>query len=326
MSKYKFTILSYLYDHKDQHVSGQKIAEQLNISRTAVWKTIETLKEEGFVIESIQNKGYKIIQFPDVWDNNLMRLLIGNSEYFKSIYVYKEVTSTQKMAHEKLLTNQEPFIVISEVQNSGRGRFNRVWDSQGEKGLWMSLVFNPHISFQKIATFNLFISLAIAETMRSEFKVNAQVKWPNDIYINDKKVCGFLTEINGDSTGVHHIICGIGINLNHALMDFPEDLQRKATSISLESGHTINRYTFFEALYRRIELYYQRFMTTEFSEIKEQYTAYSNIWGRTLRYTEGSKQVMGEAIEIKDDGRLIVRDADGMTHQFISADIEMQVE
>ncbi|UTH12853.1 biotin--[acetyl-CoA-carboxylase] ligase [Macrococcus equipercicus] len=325
MSKYKYKILSYLYDHKESYVSGQHIAEQLQISRTAVWKTIESLKDEGFVFDSVQNKGYKLVEFPDVWDNNLMQLMIRKSDYFSTIYVDHEVTSTQKVAHEKLLDNSEPFIVISEVQTAGRGRFNRVWDSQGKKGLWMSLVFNPHIPFAKIATFNLFISLAIAETMR-DYGVNATVKWPNDIYINDRKVCGFLTEISGDSAGVHHIICGIGINLNHMPADFPEELQTTATSIALERGRTVNRYAFFEALYQQIERSYNQFMTLEFSDIKEQYKAYSNIWGRTLRYTEGKKQIFGEAVDIKDDGRLIVRDEAGNTHQFISADIEMQVD
>ncbi len=326
MSKYKYKILSYLYDHKDNYVSGQKAAEQLNISRTAVWKTIESLKQEGFVIGSVQNKGYKLVSFPDVWDNNLMKLMIRTSTDFNAIHVYQEVTSTQKIAQEKLLETDEPFIVISEIQTEGRGRFNRVWDSQGKKGLWMSVVFHPQISFQKVTTFNLFISLAIAETIRSEYGVKAEVKWPNDIYIHDRKVCGFLTEINGDSTSVKHIICGIGINLNHEASDFQDDLTDRATSIALESGAAVNRYQFFESLCRRLAHYYQLFLTHDFNEIKDQYKSYSNIWGRVLRYTEGNKQIMGEAIDIMDDGRLIVVDDTGHRHQFISADIEMQVD
>lgn len=322
MSKYKYEILELLIDSKE-HISGQNIAKHLNISRTAVWKVIEQLREEGFSINTIQSKGYELSGFPNVWDKHLLKLAIRQSKYFKDIYVYDVVDSTQKKAHEIIEPGSEPFIIISEEQTAGRGRFNRAWDSQGEKGLWTSLVFNPDISFRKIATFNLFISLAIAETIEKVAHINAQVKWPNDVYVNNKKVCGFLTEVQGDSTGVNHIICGIGINLNHELTDFPNDLQQKATSLKIESNNEVNRLAFFMRLIGAIEYMYTIFLNSEFKDIKEKYKEVSNIWDRPLRYTSGSKQITGRAIDILDDGILVVKDDEGHLHQFISADIEM---
>ncbi|ULG73346.1 biotin--[acetyl-CoA-carboxylase] ligase [Macrococcus brunensis] len=323
MAKYKSDILELLYHNRSTYLSGQMIAEQLSISRTAVWKTIELLKQQGFSLSSVQNKGYQLTRFPEEWDQDMMALIIKQSSYFKKRFVYKEVTSTQLVAKEKMLETDEPFIVVSEVQTAGRGRFNRNWDSQGSKGLWMTAVFRKEVPLHKIMTFNLFMSLAIAKTIRRVSGAEAKIKWPNDIYIDDRKCCGFLTEISGDASAIQNIICGIGINLNHELSDFQDELAVKATSLMAATGQKINRYQFFEELLTEIEVAFQQFITLEFSDIKEEYMQYSNIWQRKLRYTEGKKVVEGTAVEMMDDGRLIVQDDEGTLHHFISADIEL---
>ncbi|TDM03000.1 biotin--[acetyl-CoA-carboxylase] ligase [Macrococcus hajekii] len=323
MSKYRSQIVELLHHNQHQYLSGQKIAEQLMISRTAVWKTIEQMKQQGFIIDSIQNKGHKLKSYPAEWDADIIQLVTRQSAYFKQQYVFKEVTSTQAVAKEKVLDNDRPFIVISEVQTAGKGRFNRQWDSQGDKGLWMSLVFSDEIPLYKITTFNLFISLAVARTIRSVSGAKAEVKWPNDIYINDYKCCGFLTEISGHANAIQQIICGIGINLNHQQADFPAELQHKATSIKEMTGETVDRYAFLDSLLSEIEHAYQQFLTHDFSDIKAEYKMYSNIWNRSLQYTEGTRKVTGQAVDILDDGRLVVRDEAGSIHHFISADIEI---
>ncbi|TDM04257.1 biotin--[acetyl-CoA-carboxylase] ligase [Macrococcus carouselicus] len=323
MSKYKSSILKLLHQNREQYLSGQRIAEQLSISRTAVWKTIEMLKSQGFQVRSVHNKGYQLTGYPDEWDQDMMQLVTQQSDFFKQRFVYKEVSSTQTVAKEKMLEITEPFIVISEIQTKGRGRFNRQWNSMGEKGLWMTLVLSTEVPLHKIMTFNLFLSLAIARTIRTVGGVDAKVKWPNDIYIDDRKCCGFLTEISGDASAIHHIICGIGINLNHEIQDFPVELQQKATSIKAATGQSVNRYVFLEKLLSELEIAYHQFLTEEFSAIKEEYKYYSNMWDRRLRYTEGRNTIEGQAIDILDDGRLVVRSDDGVIHQFISADIEI---
>ncbi|MCE4957053.1 biotin--[acetyl-CoA-carboxylase] ligase [Macrococcoides caseolyticum] len=322
MSKYKQEILSYIMQHENEYVSGQKLAEQFNISRTAVWKAIEALKVQGFIFESIKNKGYRITKYPTHWDSDFLSYILKDS-LFKTQYVYQEVASTQIIAHEKLLEHNNPFLVLSEIQTAGRGRFKRPWVSKPDKGLWMSLVLHPNISYQQIATFNLFMSIAIAETIKRLTSLDPKIKWPNDIYINDKKVCGFLTEINGDSDGVHTIICGIGININHEYDEFDDCLREIATSLKIESGKETNRYQLIKTLIDEITKYYDAFLTQPFSNIKAVYISYSMIWDRTLRYTEGEKQIYGKAVDLKDDGVLVVVDITGQLHQFISADIEV---
>ncbi|WP_414049684.1 biotin--[acetyl-CoA-carboxylase] ligase [Macrococcus animalis] len=322
MSKYKQELLSYLMAHQLDYVSGQKLAEHFNISRTAVWKVIESLKSQGYQFESINNKGYRITSLPNHWDSDLLSYLLQDS-IFQQQFVFEEVTSTQTVAHELSMKYDEPLIILSELQTAGRGRFKRPWDSKADKGLWMSLVMHPNISYQQIATFNLFMSIAIAEAIKKVAQLDPKIKWPNDIYINNKKICGFLTEIAGDSDGVHTIICGIGININHTHEDFDEKLRQTATSLKIESKAILNRYTFIETLIESIEQYYKLFLTQPFSEVKGVYKSYSMIWDRILRYTEGDKQIYGKAIDLKDDGVLVVLDDTGELHQFISADIEV---
>ncbi|MGK0554533.1 biotin--[acetyl-CoA-carboxylase] ligase [Macrococcus capreoli] len=322
MSKYKQEILSYLMAHQTEYVSGQTLANHFNISRTAIWKAIEALKTQGFTFESIKNKGYRITDLPHQWDRDLLSYVLKDA-IIDQLYVYEEVTSTQTIAHELCLAHDEPLLVLSEIQTSGRGRYKRPWSSQPNTGLWMSLVLHPNISYQQIATFNLFISIAIAEAIKAITHLEPKIKWPNDIYINNKKVCGFLTEINGDSDGVHTVICGIGININHNIDDFDGRLRQTATSLKIESKEEIDRYQFIKTLMDMIAHYYDMFLTQPFSEIKSVYKSYSMIWDRTLRYTEGNKQIHGKAVDLKDDGVLVVLDDNGALHQFISADIEV---
>lgn len=321
MSKYKQSILDFLIKQND-YVSGQTLAENFDISRTAVWKAIEALKRQGYQFDAIKNKGYKIVKYPERWDVDLINILLQNT-IFKHQFVYEEVNSTQTVAHELRLEIDEPFIVLSEIQTAGRGRFKRVWDSKPNTGLWMSIVLHPNISYQQIATFNLFMSIAIAKAIETICRIKPAIKWPNDIFINDKKVCGFLTEINGDADGIHTIVCGIGININHNENDFNDTLNKTATSLKIASGQEVNRNEFLKTLIQTLQHYYTLFETKSFSEIKPIYKSYSMIWDRTLRYTEGEKQIYGKAIDLKDNGVLVVLDEEGALHQFISADIEL---
>ncbi|RXK19263.1 biotin--[acetyl-CoA-carboxylase] ligase [Macrococcus sp. DPC7161] len=322
MSKYKYDIIHLLVKNQSQFISGQKIASLLNISRTSVWKSIEQLKEEGFMITSVSNKGHQLKSWPKNWDKHLIKLVLSSQHYFKHFEVRDEVDSTQKLAQSLLHQLDEPFIVISEHQSKGRGRFNRNWESKVNEGIWMSLVFKDQIPFEKIQTFNLFISLAIAKTIQKFVDADAvKIKWPNDIYIQDKKVCGFLTEINGNIDEVSGIICGIGINVNQTT--FNDEIKDKATSIHLAADNIIDRYQLLEMLINNILKYYQLFLSVPFSDIKSEYQLYSNVWQRTLKYTQGNKIIHGKAINIEDDGQLVVIDEKGQLHKMISADIEM---
>lgn len=321
MSKYENDIVKILFESK-RSVSGQKIAEQLNISRTAVWKAIDRLKDRGYTIESISNKGYQLVAFPKQWDSLLINSILEKSSLFNKAYIFDKLKSTQDEAEKIALSESQPFLVISETQTDGRGRFKRHWSSQADTGLWMSVVLQPDISLQKLTTFNLFIALALANTVR-HYHSEVKIKWPNDIYLNDKKLSGFLTEIKGSQDNISQIICGIGVNLNTERTDFPDELESTATSLQIETVNAIDRYEFLEGLLLNLEKYYKLFLTGTFSEVKEEYESYALIFERTLKYTEGSRVIIGRAESLNDDGTLNVKSAEGDMHRFISADIEL---
>ncbi|UTH10545.1 biotin--[acetyl-CoA-carboxylase] ligase [Macrococcoides canis] len=321
MSKYENDIVKILFESKHS-VSGQKIAEQLNISRTAVWKAIDRLKDRGYKIESINNKGYQLVAIPRQWDSHLINSILEKSSLFNKGYIFEALKSTQDEAEKLALSESQPFLVISEKQTEGRGRFKRHWSSQPDTGLWMSVVLQPDISLQKLTTFNLFIALALANTVR-HYHLDVKIKWPNDIYLNDRKLSGFLTEIKGSQDNISQIICGIGVNLNTERTHFPDELESTATSLKIETGNTIDRYEFLEGLLLNLEKYYELFLTGTFSEVKAEYESYAFIFDRTLKYTEGSRVIIGRAESLNDDGTLNVKSAEGDMYRFISADIEL---
>ncbi|ELN1796280.1 biotin--[acetyl-CoA-carboxylase] ligase [Staphylococcus pseudintermedius] len=322
MSKYLDQILELLTDARPDYISGQTIAEQLNVSRMTVKKTVDQLKAEGFSIDSIHNKGHQLKALPQAWHKGVLTSIFKHQSFINQFQTYPSVDSTQQVAKKAILNDDRTMLILSDEQTAGKGRFKRVWQSSKGKGLWMSLVLRPDIPFSMLTTFNLFMSLAISEAIQSYSPAKVEIKWPNDIYIEGQKVCGFLTEMVANADGIEAVICGIGINLNHDVEDFDEALQQTATSVKLHYGKNINRYDFLEQLMQRIEVRYQQFLTEPFTTIKDEYIQRSNIWNKQLRFTEGKQQFYGNVMEIDDQGFLLVFDRDGDFHRLMSADIE----
>ncbi|ARJ51870.1 biotin--[acetyl-CoA-carboxylase] ligase [Staphylococcus lutrae] len=323
MSKYRDSILELITEASPNYISGQTIAEKLNISRMTVKKTVDQLKLEGFSIDSIHNRGHRLNQLPQTWHAGVMRGHFKNQSLVDHFLAFDSVDSTQQVAKKAILEDDRAMLIVSDEQTAGKGRFKRVWQSSKGKGLWMSLVLRPQISFSMLTTFNLFISLAICEAIQPYTTAKVSIKWPNDIYIEGKKVCGFLTEMVANADGIEAVICGIGINLNHDSNDFDETLSHIATSVRIHHGETINRYLFLEQLVQQIEQRYHQFLTVPFTNIKEAYIARSNIWNKQLRFTEGTQQFVGKVVEIDDQGFLHVIDRNGDFHRLMSADIEL---
>lgn len=323
MSKYSQDVVKMLYEHQSEYISGQYIANQLNISRTAVKKVIDQLKADGCDIDSINHKGHKLNASPNRWYRGIINKALESNHLVSKIEVYDSVESTQTIAKQSLVDNQYTMLILSDEQTKGRGRFNRNWSSSKGKGLWMSVVLRPNVSFAMIPKFNLFIALGIRDAIQAFSKDKVEIKWPNDIYINDKKVCGFLTEMVANADAVEAIICGIGINLNHQEEDFSDIIRHRATSIRLHYSEEINRYQFLKRLIEEIEKRYHQFLNSSFETIRDEYIRTSNIWHRKLTFTESGEQFIGEAIDIDNDGFLIVKDEDNQMRRLISADIDI---
>lgn len=320
MSNLKKEILILL--DREQFISGQNMADQLNVSRTAIWKTIQALKEEGYLIESMTNKGYHLKSAPGYISPTSLSVLINKSSLFNNVEYFTTTASTQKEAFRMLSDTDDSFIVVAEEQTEGRGRFERRWNSPSKSGIYISLVLRPNIPIAEIIRFNLFISLAISKSLDEAFGLETGIKWPNDIYIHDKKICGFLTEVVSESGVINAIICGIGINIfkDESLMKIPT-----ATSVEETSGvsERIDVDLFMERFLDNIEMYYNRFLNEPFSLIRNDWKDKSIIFGKDLRITEAGNMFMGRALDITDDGFLEVLDEEGNIKKVISADIEL---
>lgn len=312
-------ILSLLTN--EDYISGVKIAEQLNVSRTAIWKNIQALKSDGYNIIAVNNKGYHLAAAANRINETYLNDIGARAPLVDHLIYKRELDSTQNYAFKILSEYDGNIVVISESQTNGRGRFKREWLSPKESGLYMSLVLRPDVSNQEMIVFNLFISLAINMTIRETTGLNSGIKWPNDIYINDKKVCGFLTEIISADNIVQTIVCGIGININPSQVT--NSLSTATTLIDELGDREFDVNHFVDVLFKNIAFYYDKFLTSTFSSIKEDWLDQAIIFNRELKITTVKNQIRGKALDITDEGYLVVLDEDHNIHKVISADIEI---
>lgn len=302
-------------------MSGQSLADQIGCSRTAVWKHIESLRQEGFELEAVRNKGYRIKSKPDKVTEN--ELLLGlQTDWLGKRIVYKEtVASTQKEAHQIAEEAAEGTVVIAEEQQSGRGRLARSFHSPPGTGIWMSLILKPDLPPFKAPQFTLIAAVAVAEAIQSVTGTAPEIKWPNDLLLNGKKITGILTELQADADRIRSIIIGIGINVNQS--SFPEELADIATSIAMETGRPVSRAALVQEIFRNMEALYNEYIEHGFAPIKPKWERYAVSIGRRLLARTPSGTIRGQALGITEDGVLKLEGEDGTVHDIYSADIEI---
>jgi len=287
-------ILRALYQAKG-YISGELISKRLGISRVAVWKHIQALKREGYIIDA-SPKGYKLISSPDLL---LPDEFIGLRQ---KVYYLKEVSSTMDVA-KKLAKRGEEAIVIAETQTSGRGRLGRRWHSQ-KGGIYFTIILRPRIGPAHAQIINLMAAVSVARAIRSLFNLEAKLKWPNDVLIRGKKVCGILAEMEAEMDVIKFVNLGIGINANNPISLYEEG----ATSIKEELGRDISRKELLMCVLNEIEK--RRSLLGK--EIISEWKALSSTINKKVRIIMQDEVVEGEAIDIDTDGALILRTDKGI--------------
>ena len=311
-------------DANGTFISGQQIADYIGCSRTAVWKHIEELRTEGFVVEAVRNKGYRIIFTPEKVTANEIQLGLQTKTLGKMIHYEESVETTQKIA--RTLANDgvpEGTLVVAEEQLGGKGRLMRNWYSPKFSGIWMSLILRPKIPFHQAPQLTLIAAVAVAQAIEHTTSLKPQIKWPNDILINRKKVTGILTELQAESDRIHSVIIGIGINVNQEKSDFPEELQEIATSLLIEDGKKVSRARVIQEVLVRLEALYEQFLDEGFLPIKQLWESYAISLGKEIKATTVNDTIVGKAIGITDEGVLLVEDRSGKVHSIYSADIHI---
>ncbi|RFU68473.1 biotin--[acetyl-CoA-carboxylase] ligase [Peribacillus saganii] len=305
-------------------VSGQEIAEVIGCSRTAVWKHIEELRKEGYELDAVRKKGYRIVSAPEKVTKTEIQIGLGTNRFGKEVVYEETVSSTQQIAHR--LANEgasEGTIVVAEEQVSGKGRLSRSWHSPKFTGIWMSIILRPIIPIDKAPQLTLLAAVAVVQAIEEVTDTLPQIKWPNDILINGKKVTGILTEMQAESDGIHSVIIGIGINVNTKQDDFPDDLKEKATSIQIEQGKSISRAKLIQVLLLRLEKIYDLYLEKGFSPIKQLWEGYAVTIGRDIIATTLTGTITGRALGITEEGVLLLEDNKGEVHKIYSADISL---
>ena len=240
----KGKVLKILEENKGKNISGEEIAKKLNISRTSIWKAINALRSEGYTINAVTNKGYSLATNTDFISKEGISLYLNN-EYSKiDIYTYKLVSSTNDVAKTLALNGaKHGTVIISEEQSVGKGRLGRVFYSPANTGIYMSIILRPNLTAMDSVLITTSASVAICNAIQKVTGIECQIKWINDIYLNNKKVGGILTEAstNFESGTIDYLILGIGLNFNKPKESFPKELETIASSLFSNNNGNINR-------------------------------------------------------------------------------------
>lgn len=306
-------------------LSGQRLADEFSISRTAVWKHIKELEEKGYSIESIKKRGYILKSVPDTLEPAAIQPLLKTEKIGQAMEYIESCPSTQILAHNLAQEGAvDGTVVLTETQTEGRGRLARKWDSAPQKGIWMSVILRPDVVPQKAPQFTLVAAVAVVRAIEEITGLKPEIKWPNDILLNGKKCTGILTELQSDADGIQALIIGIGMNVNQEVEDFSPEVRDIAASLKGASGQRVNRQDLVRSLLFHLEQYTNLYIEQGFGLLKVMWEGYSSTIGRPVRARMAKETLEGIAEGITDDGVLQLRTSDGKLHGIYSADIEMK--
>ena len=305
-------------------ISGQKISELLGCSRTAVWKHIEELRNDGYDLEAVRRRGYRIVKKPDRISGNEIQIGLKTSYIGRNIHFEEAVSSTQKIAHKLAYEGtMEGSIVVTEEQLEGRGRLDRTWYSPRSTGIWMSVILRPNIPPNQAPQLTLLTAVSVVQAIQEVTGLEPDIKWPNDILLNGKKIVGILTELQAEADRINSVIIGIGINVNQRIDHFPESINRIATSLAIERGEKINRSELIQVILLKLENLYNDYLKNGFHVVKLLWESYAVSIGQQIVARTLAGAIEGCALGITADGVLMLEDLDGKIHYIHSADIEL---
>ncbi len=316
-------LIEILSNHPEEYLSGQKLSQQLNISRPAVWKHMKELEKDGYGIEAAPRKGYKIITFPDKVSTNTLSWGLKTKWLGQDMIHKPSVTSTQVIAHQEAQDGAaHGTVIVADEQTKGRGRLNRSWHSHKGDGVWMSIILRPKFEPHKSPQITLLAATVLAEVFKKYCGISPQIKWPNDLLTNGKKLSGILTELQAEQDQINYIVLGMGINVNHSVEQFPEEIMDQATSLKIETGENWEIHTLIQQILNTFEKRYEEFIEEGFSSVKLRWEAFGYRIGEHVAITTHQQEWNALIMGIEHDGALKVRDEEGKEHVLYSAEIK----
>lgn len=308
----------------DGYLSGQELCEQLGISRTAVWKYMKQLKEEGYEIQSVQNKGYCLMEVPDVLGESEIKSRMETQWVGQRVYFYEEIDSTNTQA-KRLAEEDAPSgtLIVSDCQLKGKGRRGRVWTSPKGEAIYMTILLRPQIRPDRASMVTLVMGLSVVQAIRNVLGLETSIKWPNDVVLNRKKLVGTLTEMSAQMDYIEYMVIGTGINAN--MTEFSEELEDKATSLRMEMGRPVNRAALIAESMKCFEKNYEIFeKTQDLSGLIEDYQAVLANLNQPVRVLEPGHEYSGIARGINEKGELLVEREDGTVTAVYSGEVSVR--
>ena len=306
----------------DDYLSGEELSRRLNVSRTAVWKHISALRQEGYRIDSVTNKGYRLLQKPDrlsaEWLQRGSRRFVGTA-----VEVADQVDSTNEALKRRAAAGEPAGLLITaEEQTGGKGRFGRKWASRRGDGVYFSFLLRPDLPPESIASITLAAGFGVCCAVREYTGLDARIKWPNDVIIGRRKLCGILTEMTAQSDRLDYVVVGIGINVNQER--FPEDVQQKATSLRLETGRRWDRNDFLLSVLQKLDEVMERYLISLSVDDMNAFKSLCATLGREVSVQRGKETLTGTAVDITPEGNVVVRCADGKEREINSGEVSVQ--
>ena len=305
-----------LLKESDTYISGQQLCEQFQVSRTAIWKVIDQLKKEGYEIEAVRNKGYRLIDSPDVMSKAEIESLVDTKWAGKNVVYYDEIDSTNNRAKEAGDNGAaHGTLFVADMQVAGKGRRGRVWKSPSGSSIYMTILLYPDIPPVKAPQLTLLMAIAVAESIQEVTGLETKIKWPNDIVVNGRKICGILTEMSTEIDYINHVVIGAGINVNQDT--FPDDIKATASSLKLELGKSVKRSELIAAVMKSFE-------TEDLSGLQEVYNSMLVNRDQEVKVLEPGNEYKAHAIGINQTGELIVRTPDGKEKEIYAGEVSVR--
>ena len=317
----KYRILKALND-VDGYISGEQLSESMGVSRTTIWNYISLLRREGYVIRSVTNKGYKLISSPDRLSPEAVSEGYTPSLVGKELVILQETDSTNEEIKRRAAAGAASGLVIAaERQTMGKGRLGRSWESE-RGGLFFSFLLRTELPPSDVTGITLAAGYAVCLAVREYSGIDARIKWPNDIIVGSKKLCGILTEMSAQPDQTEYIVCGIGINANNK--DFPEELREKCTSLAEETGSETDRSRLLGCVLKKLDRVLSSFMVSLCVEDMDHFRKLCVTLGRRIVFVRSKERIEATAVDVGSDGELIARDDSGREYSINSGEVTVQ--
>jgi BirA family transcriptional regulator, biotin operon repressor / biotin---[acetyl-CoA-carboxylase] ligase len=319
----KEKILELLYRHEHEYLSGQKISQLLGISRTAVWKHVKMLQLEGYCIETGHRRGYRLVRRKDLLLPGELRQDLKTRWLGHSLVYMDTVPSTNQWAKENLMNLAHGTVVLAEEQTQGRGRLGKSWDSSKGEGIWMTLVLRPNLPMVEGAKITQLAAAAMHQALTRLTNLSVKIKWPNDLLVDDRKICGILTEMTGELTRIESLLVGIGVNVNQHF--FTGEIQKTAASLAQLTGKEVSRITLLAVFLQEFEKLFDDFVERDHYEpVLEIVRNNSPLLNQRINIFRGNDCLPATAIQVHEDGRLEVQYDDGRRELLAGGEVSIR--